>query len=88
MEEEGRLHMSTSEINGLIDQLIPQVLADRDLGNGRIFTKMHFFRLWALSCLQAGECFDEQLLADQIAKRLPPSISIEREVGAPEGFAG
>jgi hypothetical protein len=69
--------MSTLELDRLIDQLIPQVLADRDLGNGRTFTKLHLYRLWALGCLQVGECFDEELLADRVAARLPASVSLD-----------
>ena len=73
--------MSASELDGLIDQLLPQVLADRDLGDGRTFTRLHFSRLWALSCLHAGECFDEQLLAHRVQNHLPARVLFEKEVG-------
>lgn len=78
--------MSRIELDSLIDQLIPQVLADRELGNGRTFTKLHFCRLWALSCLQAGECFDEHILADRVAQSLPPNVNMELEFGATHQF--
>ena len=80
--------MSIIELDSLIDRLIPQILADRDLGNGRTFTKLHFCRLWALSCLHAGECFDEQLLAHRVAQHLPPSVSMEAEVGSEWSLVG
>ena len=51
--------MSTVELDALIDRLLPRVLADRDLGDGRIFTRLHLQHLWALSCLHAGQCYDE-----------------------------
>lgn len=73
--------MSAVELDDLIDRLLPQVLADRDLGDGRIFTQLHFSRLWALSCLHAGECYDEELLERHVHKHLPPQILIAREIG-------
>ena len=74
--------MSVVELDTLIDRLLPQVLADPDLGDGRIFTQLHFSRLWALICLHAGECFDEKLLAMRVSAHLPPRVVIEREVSA------
>jgi hypothetical protein len=70
---EGR-QMSTSELDGVIERLLPQVLADRDLGDGRRFTRLHLDRLWALSCLQVGECYDPELLAQHIRHRLPAKV--------------
>lgn len=52
--------MSVVELDVLIDRLLPQILADRDLGDGRVFTQLHLNNLWALSCLHVGECFDEK----------------------------
>ena len=72
--------MPLAEIDQLIGRLMPQVLEDRDLGDGRTFTQLHFTRLWALSCLQAGVCFDEYLLADSIARHLPPKVSLAHEL--------
>ena len=72
--------MPVVELDTLIDRLLPQVLADRDLGDGRIFTRRHLSHLWALSCLHAGECYDEELLASRILARLPPQVLLEREV--------
>jgi hypothetical protein len=72
--------MSAVELDVLIDWLLPQVLADPDLGDGRIFTQLHFSRLWALSCLHAGECYDEALLATRVPAHLPPKVLIAREV--------
>jgi hypothetical protein len=74
--------MSVVELDTLIDRLLPQVLADPDLGDGRIFTQLHLTHLWALSCLHAGECFDEQLLAMRVSARLPPRVSMAQEVAA------
>jgi hypothetical protein len=73
--------MSVIELDALIDRLLPQVLADRDLGDGRMFTRLHFSRLWALSCLHAGECYDEELLEKRVINHLPPQVLLVREVG-------
>ena len=72
--------MSVVELDTLIDRLLPQVLADPDLGDGRSFTPLHFSRLWALSCLHAGECYDEDLLANLVPLHLPPKVLFAREV--------
>jgi hypothetical protein len=72
--------MTGLDLDSLVDQLMPQVLNDRELGDGSTFTGLHFTRLWALSCLHAGECFDEQLLACRVARCLPPRVTIAREV--------
>ena len=71
--------MSGVELDTLIDRLLPQVLADPDLGDGRTFTRLHFSRLWALSCLHAGECYDEELLANRVPVHLPPQVLMVRE---------
>ncbi|KAB8142139.1 hypothetical protein F8S13_16495 [Chloroflexia bacterium SDU3-3] len=73
--------MSAVEIDSLIIRLLPKVLADRDLGDGRIFTKLHLNHLWALSCMYAGECYDEELLAQRVPYHLPPQVQMVREVG-------
>lgn len=75
--------MSNAELDTIIHKLLPQVLADRDLGDGRVFTRMHLNHLWALSCLHAGECYDEKLLAIRVPQLLPPDVLIAREVAAP-----
>jgi len=67
--------MSVAELDALISQLLPEVLADRDLGDGRSFTDLHFCRLWALSCLRIGECYDEHLLAQRLQIKLPRHVS-------------
>jgi len=72
--------MSVVELDVLIDRLLPQVLADPDLGDGRIFTPLHFSRLWALSCLYAGECYDEEMLATRVLAHLPPKVLLAREI--------
>ena len=72
--------MSVVALDVLIDRLLPQILADRDLGDGRTFTKLHLSHLWALSCLHAGECFDEDLLVKQVISHLPPQVLLAREV--------
>ncbi|MBC8076727.1 MAG: hypothetical protein H7Y32_11685 [Chloroflexales bacterium] len=72
--------MPFTEIDQLIGQLMPQVLQDRDLGDGRTFTRLHFTRLWALSCLQAGVCLDEYLLTDSIARHLPAKVLLAHEL--------
>ena len=74
--------MSAVELDTLIDRLLPQVLSDPDLGDGRSFTQLHFSRLWALSCLHAGECFDETLLATRVRAHLPPQVLLAREAAA------
>ena len=77
-----RGYMSVVELDTLIDRLLPQVLADPDLGDGRIFTQLHFSRLWALSCLHVGECFDEKLLAMRVSAHLPSRVLLEKEIAA------
>jgi hypothetical protein len=72
--------MPVVELDTLIDRLLPQVLADPDLGDGRIFTRLHLSHLWALSCLHVGECYDEELLATRVPAHLPPQVLLEREV--------
>ena len=74
--------MSVVELDVLIDRLLPQILADRDLGDERVFTQLHLNNLWALSCLHVGECFDEKILAERVINHLPPRVLIAREVGA------
>lgn len=74
--------MSVVELDTLIDRLLPQVLADPDLGDGRTFTRLHFSRLWALSCLHVGECYDENLLENLVPAHLPPKVLIAREVAS------
>ena len=74
--------MSVVELDVLIDRLLPQILADRDLGDGRTFTKLHLSHLWALSCLHAGECYDEDVLAKRVMQHLPPQVLMAREVAA------
>lgn len=74
--------MSVVELDVLIDRLLPQILADRDLGDGRTFTKLHLSHLWALSCLHAGECYDEDVLVKRVMKHLPPQVLLSREVAA------
>jgi hypothetical protein len=74
--------MSVVELDVLIDRLLPQILADRELGDGRTFTRLHLSHLWALSCLHAGECYDEAILAQYVMKHLPPKVLLAREVAA------
>jgi hypothetical protein len=74
--------MSPTKIDSLIKVLLPRVLADPELGDGRTFTTLHLRNLWALSCLQAGECYDEQLLARHVARHLPPNVLMVRETAA------
>jgi hypothetical protein len=74
--------MSVVELDMLVDRLLPQILADRELGDGRTFTKLHLSHLWALSCLHAGECYDEEILAETVLKHLPPKVYMAREVAA------
>jgi hypothetical protein len=74
--------MSVVELDTLIDRLLPQVLADPELGDGRIFTQLHLSHLWALSCLHAGECFDEKLVALHVSTHLPPRVVLAQEIAA------
>jgi hypothetical protein len=75
--------MSAVELDTVIARLLPEVLADRDLGDGRSFTQLHLRHLWALSCMHVGECYDEQLLEQVVASHLPPKIQIIRTIDAP-----
>lgn len=72
--------MSTVELDALIDRLLPRVLADRDLGDGRVFTRLHLQHLWALSCLYAGQCYDETLLIDRLTTRLPRHVILSQDI--------
>lgn len=74
--------MPAVEIELLVNQLLPTVLADRELGDGRTFTPLHLRNLWALSCLEAGECYDEQLVESYVQRYLPPSVLMTREVAS------
>ena len=67
--------MSAIYLDSLVDQLLPQVLADPDLGDGQVFTRLHFRHLWALSCLHVGEWYDEELLATCLPDHLPPQVA-------------
>ena len=80
--EKGRCTMSAVELDVLIDRLLPQILADRDLGDGSIFTRLHLSHLWALSCLHVGECYDQDLLAKRVLTHLPPKVLMAHEFGA------
>ena len=79
---EGDAHMPTLDVDAFVVRLLPQILCDRDLGNGRTFTRLHLHHLWALLCLQAGEYIDEAMLAPYVLQHLPPSIRMENEVAA------
>lgn len=74
--------MSVVELDVLIDRLLPQILADRDLGDGRTFTRLHLSHLWALSCLHVGECYDEEVLVKRVIQHLPPQVLMVHEVAA------
>jgi len=74
--------MSTTELDVIIHKLLPQVLADRELGDGRVFTRLHLNNLWALTCLHAGECYDEHVLARRVPTMLPPNVLMAREVAS------
>jgi hypothetical protein len=74
--------MVAVEVDDIIARLLPEVLADRDLGDGRSITPLHLRRLWALTCLHAGEYIDEADLAEQVGKHLPPHVFLVREAGA------
>jgi hypothetical protein len=76
--------MSALDLETLVDRLLPQILADPDLGDGQVFTRLHFRHLWALSCLQIGEWYDEQLLTTCVLDHLPPQVLLAREVAAQE----
>lgn len=75
--------MTLAQIDGLVQTLLPKVLSDPDLGNGRTFTTLHLRHLWALSCLYAGECYDEQTVQLCVERHLPPNVLMAREVAAP-----
>jgi hypothetical protein len=71
--------MVTEELDGLITRLLPKVLADRELGDGSTFTPLHLRNLWALSCLYAERCYDEDIIVDSVARNLPPNVLMARE---------
>ncbi len=75
--------MSSFDVDSLVVQLLPQTLADRDLGDGRTFTRLHLRHLWALLCLYAGEYVDEAILAQAVLQHLPQRVLMENEVAAP-----
>lgn len=72
--------MDRVDVDEIIARLLPQVLADRELGNGRCFTERHFHRIWALACLQLGECIDEADFATRVQDQLAPQMLQSREV--------
>jgi hypothetical protein len=72
--------MIATKLDAIISQLLPNVLADDELGNGRSFTPLHLRRLWALTCLHAGEYIDEAVLVEALQKHLPPRVFLVREV--------
>ncbi len=74
--------MATLDLDALVVRLLPQMLSDRELGNGRTFTRLHLRRLWALLCLQAGEYVDEALLTHYVLQHLPPRVRMEHELAA------
>jgi hypothetical protein len=71
--------MDADEVEAIVDRLLPQILADRELGNGRSFTPRHLRRLWALACLHTGECIEEAELVEHVCKHLPPRVLLVRE---------
>jgi hypothetical protein len=74
--------MTHDDVDGLVTLLLPRVLADRELGDGRSFTPLHLRNLWALSCLQGGRCYDEQQIAESAERHLPAHVLRTREVAA------
>jgi hypothetical protein len=66
--------MAPIELDGLVHRLIPTVLADRDLGDGRTFTELHLRNIWALSCLHAGRCYDEEVITASVIRHLPANV--------------
>jgi hypothetical protein len=72
----------TAKLDAILIQLLPQVLADRELGNGRSFTRLHLRRLWALTCLYTGECIDEADFAARVYQQLPPQLVHARDGAA------
>ncbi len=68
-----------AKLDTILVQLLPQVLADRELGNGRSFTRLHLRRLWALTCLHIGECVDEADFAARVYQQLPPQLLRARD---------
>ena len=66
--------MAPTELDGLVNRLIPSVLADRDLGDGRTFTALHLRNIWALSCLHAGRCYDEDIITASVMRHLPANV--------------
>jgi hypothetical protein len=72
--------MVATELDAIIAQVLPEVLADDQLGDGPSFTPLHLRRLWALTCLRAGEYIDEADLVEALQKHLPPRVFLVREV--------
>jgi hypothetical protein len=52
-------HLPDIDVDAVITRLLLQVLAGRALGDGRSFTPLHLRHLWALTCLHAGQYYEE-----------------------------
>ena len=74
--------MPDSDVDAVITRLLPQVLADRALGDGRSFTPLHLRHLWALTCLHAGQYYEEADVAHRVRRLLPPNVLLAGEVAA------
>jgi hypothetical protein len=72
--------MIDTKLDAIIAQLLPEVLTDDELGDGRSVTPLHLRRLWALACLHVGEYIDEAVLVEALEKHLPPRVFLVREV--------
>jgi hypothetical protein len=64
-------------MDDFIERTLPHILADRELGDGRTFTQLHLRHLWALLCLENGECCDEEVLAQHVFNYLPHGLRIQ-----------
>ena len=74
--------MPDIDVDAVIAQLLPQVLADRALGDGRSFTPLHLRHLWALTCLHAGQYYEEADVEQRTRRLLPPNVLLATEVSA------
>ncbi len=72
--------MHTAELDAVLTQLLPQVLADRELGDGQRLTPVHVRHLWALACLYAGQYVDEAEVEQRVSMLLPAGVLLAREV--------
>jgi hypothetical protein len=74
--------MAAITIDMVIERLPPEVLADRTLGDGGSFTPLHLRHPWPLTCLHAGQYYEESEVGDRVRHLLPANVLLAGEVSA------